>query len=230
MMKLLRQNTSSSELLFKKLPEAFDYHEEFDDAATDIIEAKTVFDRLLDELKTALIEKTKYAFIPHGDQTASKRVSLLSAVKEWCDNLDPQSFEQLFTDGTDRFLQHLNTTTNDEHMFIYRLAKLATGLRLEDWDAKTIARYDQALARFMKTAKDFHSSVIADTINDTLSYQITFADTEGMSTTRRFEKVEISSRGKLLFNQITNSLDAMGHAISEQEKRQILMEVLKKLC
>lgn len=230
MMKLLRQNTSGSELLFKKLPEAFDYHEEFDDAATDIIEAKTVFDRLLDELKTALIEKTKYAFIPHGDQTASKRVSLLSAVKEWCDNLDPQSFEQLFTDGTDRFLQHLNTTTNDEHMFIYRLAKLATGLRLEDWDAKTIARYDQALARFMKTAKDFHSSVIADTINDTLSYQITFADTEGMSTTRRFEKVEISSRGKLLFNQITNSLDAMGHAISEQEKRQILMEVLKKLC
>ena len=34
----------------------------------------------------------------------------------------------------------------------------------------------------------------------------------------------------LLFNQITASLDAMGHAISEQEKRQVLMEVLKKLC
>ena len=230
MMKLLRQNTSSSDLLFKKLPEAFDYHEEFDDAATDIIEAKTVFDRLLDELKATLIEKTTAAFIPNGDQTAWKRVSLLSAVKEWCDNLDPQSFEQLFTDGTDRFLHHLNTATNDEHMFIYRLAKLATGLRLEDWDAKTIRHYEQALARFMKTAKDFHSSVVADTINDTSSYQITFADAEGMSTTRRFEKVEISSRGKLLFNQITNSLEAMGHAISEQEKRQILMEVLKKLC
>lgn len=230
MMKLLRQNTSSPDLLFKKLPEAFDYHEEFDDAATDIIEAKTVFDRLLDELKATLIEKTTAAFIPNGDQTAWKRVSLLSAVKEWCDNLDPQSFEQLFTDGTDRFLHHLNTATNDEHMFIYRLAKLATGLRLEDWDAKTIRHYEQALARFMKTAKDFHSSVVADTINDTSSYQITFADAEGMSTTRRFEKVEISSRGKLLFNQITNSLEAMGHAISEQEKRQILMEVLKKLC
>ena len=82
----------------------------------------------------------------------------------------------------------------------------------------------------MKTARDFHSSVVAETINDTLSYQITFADEDGASTTRRFDKVEVSARGKLLFNQITASLDAMGHAITEQEKRQILMEVLKKLC
>ena len=87
-----------------------------------------------------------------------------------------------------------------------------------------------SLAKFMKTAKDFHSSVIAATINDTSSYQITFADEVGCRTTRRFEKVEVSPRGKLLFNQINASLDAMGHSISEQEKRQILMEVLKKLC
>ena len=59
---------------------------------------------------------------------------------------------------------------------------------------------------------------------------MTFADEEGINTTRRFEKVEVSARGKLLFNQITASLEAMGHSISEQEKRQILMEVLKKLC
>lgn len=59
MMKILRQNISSSELLFKKLPEAFDYHEEYADAATDIIEAKGVFDGLLGELKQALIKKPK---------------------------------------------------------------------------------------------------------------------------------------------------------------------------
>ena len=81
-----------------------------------------------------------------------------------------------------------------------------------------------------KTAKDFHSSVVAETINETSNYQIIFADESGVSTTRRFDKVNVSGRGKLLFNQITASLDAMGHSISEQEKRQVLMEVLKKLC
>ena len=41
---------------------------------------------------------------------------------------------------------------------------------------------------------------------------------------------DYSNRGKLLYNQITQSLDSMGHAISEQEKRQIIMEILQKLC
>ena len=230
MMKLLRQNISSSDLLFKKLPEAVDYHGDFADAATDIIDAKGVFDSLLAELKQDLIIKTKAAFLPENDKKSGKKTTLTEAVKDWCDRLDPKSFEQLFSDGTDRFLQHLRSMTNDEDLFITRLAKLATGLRLEDWDSKTVKQYIDALSRFMKTAKDFHSSVIAETINDTSSYQVTFADEEGTSTTRRFDKVEVSARGKLLFNQITASLEAMGHSISEQEKRQILMEVLKKLC
>ena len=63
-MKLLRQNTSSSDLLFKKLPEAVDYHGDYADAATDIIDAKGFFDGLLTELKQELISKTKAAFLP----------------------------------------------------------------------------------------------------------------------------------------------------------------------
>lgn len=54
-MKLLRQNTSSSDLLFKKLPEAVDYHGDYADAATDIIDAKGFFDGLLTELKQVLL-------------------------------------------------------------------------------------------------------------------------------------------------------------------------------
>ena len=177
-----------------------------------------------------MLTETKNAFLPKGDRATGRKISLVDAVKEWCDQLDPKSFEQLFPDGTDQFLQHLKSVTNDEDLFIIRLAKLTTGLRIEDWDGKTIELYFGSLDRFMKTAKDFHSSVVAETINETSNYQIIFADESGVSTTRRFDKVNVSGRGKLLFNQITASLDAMGHSISEQEKRQVLMEVLKKLC
>lgn len=151
-------------------------------------------------------------------------------MKEWRDSLDPKSFEQLFSDGTDRFLQHLKVATNDEDLFITRLAKLATDLRLEDWDSKTEKKYFEALDTFVRTAKTFHSNVVAETISETSCYQLVFSDENGLSTTRRFDKVDVSARGKLLFNQITASLEAMGQSISEQEKRQILMEVLKKLC
>lgn len=121
-MKLLRQNTSSSDLLFKRLPEAVDCHGDYADAATDVIDAKGIFDGLLAELKQDLIEKTKDAFLPENDKAAGKKITLTDAVKEWCERLDPKSFEQLFSDGTDRFLQHLRTMTNDEDLFISRLA------------------------------------------------------------------------------------------------------------
>lgn len=230
MLKLLKQNAGGSDLLFRKLPEAFDAHNKFADAAGEVIASKAVFDGLLGELKQHLLAETKSAFLPEEDRAAGRKISFLDAVKEWCDQLDPKSFEQLFPDGTDQFLQHLKRAANDEDLFITRLAKLATGLRIEDWDNKTIELYFAALNRFMETAKAFHSSVVAETINETSNYQIVFADASGVSTTRRFDKVAVSARGKLLFNQITASLESMGHSISEQEKRQVLMEVLKKLC
>jgi len=230
MLRLLRSNTSGSDLLFRKLPEAFEYKEFTLDAAEDIVTTKKMFDGLLLELKQFLITETQKIFLPENDKESGNFQSLTTTIKEWCDSLDPKSFEQLFQDGTDRFLKHLKTSTNDEELFITRLAKLATGLRIEDWDNATPTTYFAVLERYKKTAKDFHSSVVVETINATSSYQVTFADEDGQSITRRFNKVQVSKRGKLLFNQITTSLEAMGQSITEQEKRQILMEILKKLC
>ena len=59
---------------------------------------------------------------------------------------------------------------------------------------------------------------------------ITFVNEDSSTTTRSFERVETSKRGKLLYNQITRALEAMGQSISEQEKRQILMGILQNLC
>ncbi len=231
MIRLLRQNISCSDLLFNKLPAAFAYSDEFTaDAAEDVIATKAVYDELLPDLKEQLIAQTQLLFMPQTNKRIAKKVSLTSSVREWCDSLDPKSFEQLFPDGTDRFLQLMRSVTNDEDLFISRLAKLATGLQLEDWDYKTIERFTFTLEKYKRTAKDFHSSVVAESINDTSSYQITFSDEVGTNTTRRFDKVDVSPKGKLLFNQITAALDGMGHSISEQEKRQVLMEVLKKIC
>ena len=232
MLKALRLNENGTELLFKKLPEAFGYTGDFTaDVAEDIITAKNVYDGLLGELKQYLASETKDLFTPpESNKAITRKTSLMSTMREWSESLDPKSFEQLFQDGTDRFLQLLSTATADEELFIARLAKLATGLRLEDWDNKTDAKYIASLTVYRDTAKQFHQKVVAETINDTSSYQVTFADEEGNNTTRRFDKVTVSPKGKLLFNQITAALDSMGHSISEQEKRQVLMEVLKKIC
>lgn len=62
------------------------------------------------------------------------------------------------------------------------------------------------------------------------AYQLTYEDEAGCTVTKRFDKVETSKRGKLLYNAIESAISGMGQAVSEQEKRQILMDVLRELC
>jgi hypothetical protein len=109
---------------------------------------------------------------------------------------------------------------------------LATDLRIEDWDENSRKNFSNNIEKYKETSEKHHS-VSKDSNTDvslTNSYQLIFTDEEGNVETKRFERVEYSNRGKLLFNQVTSSIGSMGRAISDQEKRQILMEILKKLC
>lgn len=231
MIRALRQNLSSYELLFSKIPSGFGYSTEFNYGVIENISAaKKCYDNLLFELKNWLIVETKKLFIIPANQRAASRMSLASVISDWCESLDHKVFEQLFPDGTDKCLGLFKTVTNDEDSFILRLAKLATDLRIEDWDSNTSELYLKVLERYKDTATKFVSDAVPHDVETTSTYQVTFVDDNGAAVTKRFDKVEFSSRGKLLYNQITSSLDAMGHALSEQEKRQIIMEILKKLC
>ena len=53
---------------------------------------------------------------------------------------------------------------------------------------------------------------------------------DGQEIVKSFNRSEYSDRAKLLYNDILNSIDEMGQSITEQEKRQILFEILEKLC
>ncbi|MGM9929325.1 MAG: hypothetical protein ACI35P_15385 [Bacillus sp. (in: firmicutes)] len=231
MTKAFRQNPSGYELIFSKLPEAFGYAESSNPGiAENVILAKQFYDHLIDDLKMFLITKIKETFILPQATANIGQMSLASVITDWCESLDPKVFEQLFPDGTNKCLDLFRNITNDEDAFVTRLAKIATDLRIEDWDSAVIDRFFNSLEKYKKTAAEFVSEDVSEHIQGTNSYQISYVNSNGTTVTKRFDKVEVSGRSKLLYNQIMASLDAMGHSISEQEKRQILMEVLKKLC
>ena len=158
------------------------------------------------------------------------RVSLTSVIKDWCDTLNPAVFQQLFEDGTDKCLGLFSNITNDEEIFVARLAKLATDLRIEDWNDNTEEVFESNLLRYKQTAEEFHGQVKENADENVSMYEITFRNSDGQAVTKRFDKVETSSRGRLLHNTILSELDSMGYSITEQEKRQILMEILKNMC
>lgn len=230
LIRLLKQNIGSYELLFVKLPDEFG-QPQFSAIIADTVKlAKEYYDRVLDELIEKLIESVRELFLEGADRKQQKRSSLSSIIKDWCESLDNSVFEQLFENGADRCIGFLREVTNDEKSFITRLAKLVTGLRIEDWEEKTVTEFEERLREYKETAEEFSGDAAAEIGEDTCAYSLTYIDDTGKTVTKRFDRVEQSNRGKLLLNSLLADIESMGHAISEQEKRQTLMEVLKKLC
>lgn len=231
MLKLLKQNSNGNEMLFEKLPKAFGYVEFKEDLADNIKVAKEFYDSYLEKVKRTLRMEVKQIFVLPKDRANVTRMSLSSVIKDWCESIDSSAFEQLFPDGTERCLGLFKSITNDDDYTITRLAKLATDLRLEDWDDRIRELFISNVKRYKETAEAHHATK-KDSGDEQISnaYQITFTDESGAVITKRFDRVENTGRGKLLHNQVTAALDSMGRSISDQEKRQILMEILKKLC
>ena len=230
LIKLLKQNIGSYDLLFVKLPQELGMDASNASLADNIKAAKKYYDSILSDLTQKLIETVKEIYATGTGRTIQKRSSLTSVIKDWCDSLDPAVFEQLFDNGADRCIGFFREVTNDEKTFVIQLAKLATDLRIEDWDEKTVDLFIERLKEYKSTAEEFSGDTISDIGDSTNAYSLTYIDETGGTVTKRFDKVEQSKRGKLLMNSLLGDIESMGHSISEQEKRQVLMEVLKKLC
>ena len=228
-LKLLKMNTGGNELLFKKLPRICG---EGKKESIDLVKAaKSFYDTYLVETTKVLADSVKDILVHPSNKKNIKKMSLASVIKDWCESLDSAVFEQLFSDGTERALELFKNVTNDDYQTITGLARIATDLRLEDWDEKVKDRFFQNMEAYKTTAEAFKSTKEnGKTANPGTAYQIVFTDEAGNAVTKRFDRVEDTRKGKLLHNQVTAALDSMGRAISDQEKRQILMEILKDLC
>lgn len=229
-LRVLKRNVSGNKLLFKSLPKAFDLDEVYIGVADEIASAKKYYDNILYELKKELIKDVKMLFVSESSRENIKKMSLASIINDWCESLEPGAFEQIFSDGTERMLGLFQTISNDEGAFIERLAKLATDLRMEDWDSDTRTKFDENIKMYKVTAEEYHfDKVNSIDKSETTGFQVSFVDEKNSTVTKRFNPVETSPRGKLLYKSLSSTLEGMGQSITEQEKRQILMDLLKTL-
>lgn len=232
-LKFLKQNIGSQELLFDVLPVIFEKNLTDSTLITAIEQVKNYFENLITNLNIYLQNEVKITLSNSDDKELLLKTSLTTVVHDWLKTLPNQIFEQIFPDGTNKFLALCLSITNNTQEFIEKFAKLATGLRLEDWNDKTVLEFVTNTKNYKDTAmafvpKENQTSALDDT--ESSSYQLQFISEEGKTVVKRFDKVEIGVRGKLLYNRITDAIEAMGLAISEQEKRQVLMNVLKEHC
>lgn len=215
--------TNPHDYLMNDLPELFS-QDSIGVVITDSIKAtKEIFDNGKFLLVKCVIKTTQELF---GN---NKMASLATVLHEWYDKLSHATLENLFPNQENAILNMIKTVTNDEISFAERIGKAVTGLRLDDWDETILKRYSEGIKEFKKVVDDYNA-IEHKPSTDNQRYKIVIVDEDGTEHTKSFEKTEYSNRAKLLYQDIIGAIEDMGQSITEQEKRQVLMEILSGLC
>ena len=217
---------NAREYLFEKLPEIFGYKIFSKNIKADILTAK----RLLDDLKVNLIisfENELKELFTEGKY--NPKATLPSIMKDWAEQLDSGVFSHIFSISEEQMLNLCVNSTADTIQFIESLARIATGLRIDDWDNVTINTFNIAIRNFKEDIETYNKNLKQKGTRKTEFYKISYVDASGIESFKTFEKAEYSPQAKLLYNDAEAMMQEYGESLSSDEKRQVLVDIISKV-
>jgi hypothetical protein len=215
---------NSREFLFEKTFTIFKYKEFNLEVLQKIESIKMKYDNLIPELCVSLSNELKFIF-RSGNSTDS---SLISVLRDWQDGLKVETMNHIFNNYENQVFDLINNASNNETQFIQKLGRLLTSLRMEDWNQATIDMFLQEVEKVKSIVEEYDNNEEKESVSSEV-YKIAFVDHMGSEVIKSFGKAEYGSKAKLLRNEIMNSIDEMGQSITDQEKRQVLMELIEKM-
>ena len=219
-----RHDVNPREFLFEKTFSIFRFEGFTENVVENIESVKDEYDNLINGIVDYLIGKVKMIF-----SSGKSMGSLSSVIKDWYDDLNDRTRQNLFRGNENKILELISTINNDDKLFIQRLAKAVTLLRIDDWNSDTVDAFISDLEMFKASVESFNAKDYGSD-ERTASYEIIVTDAYGNSVPKRFDKTAYSDKARLLLNEMASYLDEYGQSITEQEKRQVLIELLETLC
>lgn len=217
------QIVNPRQFLMEFIPSCFKKEKSYSDYTKHILSIKHILDNAKHTLICEILKKISVLF------GKGSKASISSMLTDWYASLSEQTLQNLFPNNENAILEIIRTVTNDEETFAQRIGKAVIGLRVDDWNMSLLQRFCDSISDFKKTVDEYNTLEHFNGIGEG-KYKIITVDAEGNEIIKSFDKVEYSKRARLLYQDITASIDEMGQAISEQEKRQILMDILQSLC
>lgn len=218
---------NAREFLFTRLPNIFGCHELNDELLKYIDDAINT----LNGAKRCLIEVLTHEVIQLFSKHQSSKATFRSVMMDWYEGLSSRIKNHIFASGEERILTLIRDMTNDHSRFIESLARNLTGLRIDDWEDDTIESFSSALKQFKDSVQQQNKA--EDLKENELSgglYRISLVDEKGKEVIRTFDKTGYSERAKLFYNEVTNNIEEYGEAVSKQELRQVLLDIIEVLC
>lgn len=211
---LLKPDINNNEFLFITLPKIFEI-EDYNVVSDMIKEMKESFDGYITKYIEALIIKTKSLI------NSNYKGSLSTLLIEWNKDLDSSVKNNIYDIRTKNFIDLLeNLNTHDEHEVIERLSKIFTSFYVEDWQFNQLDEYinnfKETIGKLENTDKksDETQKIVLINGNETIEKNISSSD-------------NISALGKTMKNNIEEIMNEYGNSLSEEEKVNILLNIMK---
>jgi hypothetical protein len=210
--------------LFERLVSIFEFKKLTLDLVAAIKSAMLERDAAVDNLISRLANDVKILFA--GRKTMA---SLSSIIRDWYEKLGEHTLQRLFANNENQILSLFSTIDNNDTVFIQRLAKAVSGLRIEDWTNQTIVDFLKELSVFKETIDEFNDKK-QTAKNTNAAYKIIFTGTNGAETIRVFDKTKYGENAELMFEEMLRVVAEYNQSVSESEKRQVIVEILEKFC
>lgn len=148
-----------------------------------------------------------------------------TTLENWYKELDKENIKHLYDVNANNVLSLIPTLSKRSDDFIIeKLAKIVTGLSIEDWQDSTIKNYLQDIQQIKDTITNYKKTV---KIKSNHTYDVSFFVSD-KKMVKSFDSTEISITGRTLYNNIEESIDDYAESIDVNEKRNILMKLLEK--
>lgn len=218
---------NAREFLFVRLPKIFGCLELGEELLKRIEDSKNT----LNCAKRCLVDVLTHGVFQLFSGHQSPKATFRSVMMDWYEGLSNRIKNHVFISGEERILTLIRDMTNDHSRFIESLARNLTGLRVDDWEDDTIEFFWEALKRFKDSVEQQNKTKELNKrgLNGGF-YRLSLVDKNGNEVIRTFDKTQYSERAKLFYNEVTNNIEEYGEAISKPELRQVLLDIVEKLC
>lgn len=212
---------NAHELIFEKLPKCFET-DDYDQIVASVREAYQIIGRNLYHFEKRLIEKVRGIF------NGKDAESLSSILANYYDSLKARTKEHAFSGKVSMFLAVIKHPNHDELKLLEDIAKAILNFRIPDFNDEIMGSFEDEI-RGVKEKIDSYDVDQQNTSGSSFGYKLVYTDEDGNEVVRQFDAVSSSAGAKMMYNELTSQLEEYGQAVSVDEKRQVLFNILKEL-
>lgn len=194
--------------------------ENYNECLMKLKEVKAYLNSHDNRVREHLIKVTKEVIDKHYKGT------LTGSLIKWYTDLTDDQKEHLYNTETNKFMKFIQSNEHSEIEAVNKLAQIFTGLSIEDWNDNSINAYLEGIKESKSLVEDYE--IAADSQDGQGLIKIIFEAQEEAAVEKTFNKTEISPIGSTLFNAIEEVIDEYGYSVDDNEKRNILMEILSR--